>query len=345
MTELESLPRAVAVVGPTAAGKESLGVRVAERLQQPVLVCDSVKVYRGLDIGSAKPDARTRARVAHHLIDLVEPDAIFTAVDYADLALEQLARTGGVFVGGTGFYLRATAWTQTWSDPSLDRAADDPQRVAFEASWGEREAAEPGAAWRALSAIDAPTAEGIHPNNFRRIVRALWLCRICGGAVSRVRAADPPRPRVRLLLLVLDPGPALDARIVRRVDAMIAAGWQAEVENLRQAGYDGRHKAMRSLGYRQMLDVVEGRMDLESARQAIVLATRQYARRQRTYLRHQLPAEHVIHLSDPEACPWDRIEAFARGEGGPAHASQSNLAHGPTGPNLAAGPEGPKGAP
>ena len=103
MTELESLPRAVAVVGPTAAGKESLGVRVAERLQQPVLVCDSVKVYRGLDIGSAKPDARTRARVAHHLIDLVEPDARFNAVDYADLAIEQLTRTGGVLVGGTGF--------------------------------------------------------------------------------------------------------------------------------------------------------------------------------------------------------------------------------------------------
>jgi tRNA dimethylallyltransferase len=313
MSRPNDLPRAVAVVGPTAAGKESLGVRMAERLEQPVLVCDSVKVYRGLDIGSAKPNAEVRARVPHHLLDLVDPDQVFTAHEYAARAIEQLATTGGVFVGGTGFYLRAAAWTQTRTEPDLDRSADDPQRASFEASWREREAAEPGAAWRALAAVDPMTADAMHPNNLVRIVRALWLCRICGGPISRVREADPPQPRVRLLLLVLDPGPALDARIARRVDAMIAAGWQDEVENLREAGYDGRHKAMRSLGYRQMLDVVEGRMDLESARRAIVLATRQYARRQRTYLRHQIPAEHVIHLSDPDECPWEAIDAFARG--------------------------------
>lgn len=314
MSSSEALPRAVAVVGPTGAGKEALGVRVAERLRRPVLVCDSVKVYRGLDIGSAKPGPPIRARVPHHLLDLVEPDETLTAVEYADRALRQLGETGGVFVGGTGFYLRAVGWTHTRTDPELDRPADDPQRTTFEATWREREASDPGSAWRALDAIDPRTAEAIHPRNLVRVVRALWLCRICGGAVSRARQADPPRPRVRLLLLVLDPGPALDARIARRVDAMLDAGWLAEVEKLREAGYDGRHKAMRSLGYRQMLDVVEGRMDLEAARHAILVATRQYARRQRTYLRHQLPADIVIHLSDPDACPWDRVEAFSRGE-------------------------------
>jgi tRNA dimethylallyltransferase len=330
MSEHSQLPRAVAVMGPTAAGKEALGVRVAERLQQPVLVCDSVKVYRGLDIGSAKPSAQTRARVPHHLLDLVDPDETFSAVDYADHALRALDATGGVFVGGTGFYLRAAAWTQTPIPAELDRSADDPQRVALEATWRRREAAEPGAAWRALAAIDPLTADTIHPRNLVRIVRALWLCRICGGAISRARQADPPRPRVRLLLLVLDPGPALDARIAARVDAMIAAGWMAEVEKLREAGYDARHKAMRSLGYRQMLDVVEGRVDLETARHAIVTATRQYARRQRTYLRHQLPAQLVVHLTQPEDCPWDRVDAFARGEPD-AFGVHDDCTHGPSG--------------
>jgi tRNA dimethylallyltransferase len=120
---------------------------------------------------------------------------------------------------------------------------------------------------------------------------------------------------MRLLLLVVDPGPeALDRRIAARVDRMLEAGWLAEVEKLREAGYDGRHKAMRSLGYRQMLDVVEGRTDLGPARQAIRVATRQYARRQRTYFRHQLPVDDVIDVTEPDACPWERIDAFLAGE-------------------------------
>lgn len=306
----EALPTVVAVVGPTAAGKEELGVRVAQRLGLPVLVCDSVKVYRGLDIGSAKPGPATRARVPHHLIDLVDPDAGFTAGEYARRAWVHLDETGGVIVGGTGLYLKATAWTGSGGDIEGARSVDDPKRAAFDAEWNEREMRVPGAAWSALAAIDPVTAHTIHPRNLVRIIRALWLCRMHEGPVSRVREADPPRPRVRLVLVVLDPGEALDARIADRVDQMIAAGWLAEVEKLREAGYDGRHKAMRSLGYRQMLDVVEGRTNLEEARHAIRVATRQYARRQRTYFRHQLPAQVVIHLREADACPWDRIEAY-----------------------------------
>jgi tRNA dimethylallyltransferase len=325
------LPRVVAVVGPTASGKASLGVRVAQRLRQPILVCDSVKIYRGLDIGSAKPSASVRARVPHHLLDLVDPDETFSAFDYAERALRQIEATGGVLVGGTGFYLRATAWTHTrveTGEREGDGRVDDARRVTFEASWQAREGDEPGAAWRALAALDPLTADAIHPNNFVRVVRALWLCRIHGGPISRARRADPPQPRVRLLVLVLDPGPALDARIAQRVDAMLAAGWLAEVEKLREAGYDGRHKAMRSLGYRQMLDVVEGRIDLETARQAIVLATRQYARRQRTYFRHQIPAEIVFHLTQPDDCPWDRVEAFVRGESSAAPVARARAVKG-----------------
>ncbi len=311
------LPTAVAVVGPTAAGKAEFGLRVAERLGRPILVCDSVKVYRGLDIGSAKPSASARARVPHHLLDCVDPDETFTAGDYARRALPLLEDVGGVFVGGTGLYLRATAWTQTGAGlPDVGRSLDDPERAAFEATWRAREEDERGAVHRALSAVDPETAAQIHPSNVVRLLRALWLCRAHGGPVSRVRREDPPRPRVRLMLIVLDPGvEAVDRRIARRVDAMLEAGWLAEVEMLVKAGYDARHKAMRSLGYRQLVDVVLGRMDLEPAKQAILVATRQYARRQRTYFRHQLPADVVVHIDDPERCPWDQVVAFAEAGG------------------------------
>ncbi|MEM6992348.1 MAG: tRNA dimethylallyltransferase, partial [Myxococcota bacterium] len=140
---------------------------------------------------------------------------------------------------------------------------------------------------------------------------ALWLTRLHGRAVSDTRAADPPRPRLRLMMVVLDPGPAaLEPRIAARLDAMLQAGFLAEVESLHAAGYDAETRAMRSLGYRQMLDVVEGRLTVARARDAIVVATRQYAKRQRTFYRGQLPAERVVNIGCAADCPWDAIQAF-----------------------------------
>lgn len=306
-------PRAIAIVGPTASGKSALGREVAAALQTPLLVCDSVKVYRRLDIGSAKPSARVQARWPHRLIDLVDPDAAFGAGDYAQAAQREMSAQGGraLFVGGTGFYLRAVAVRPTDVPPAADVPVDDPARIAFEARWRAAEAADPGALHRALSAADPVTAGQIHPHNFVRALRALWLCEVCGGPISQRRADDPPVARVRLLLVHLDPEvTTLDARIDARVDAMLAAGWLAEVEKLVADGYDGACKSMRSLGYRQLLDVVKGRADLAQARDAIAGATRQYARRQRTYFRRQLPAVETVTLHDAAACPHERLRQF-----------------------------------
>ena len=309
-------PRVVAFMGPTAAGKAALGREAARRSSLPVLVCDSVKVYRGLDVGSAKPTAEERARVRHELVDLVDPDQEFSAGRYADLAWPHLQGGRGLFVGGTGFYLRAVAFTQSAGVEDVGRSLDDPERRAFEAEWQAREAAAPGAMARALLAADPVTARAIHPNNRVRCLRALWLCARTGGPISTARLADPPRPRVRLLLVVVDPEPqVLRERTVRRLDRMLAAGFLAEVEKLRRAGYDARHKAMRSLGYRQLLEVVEGRHALADAREEILVATHQYARRQRTYLKTQLApaAVDVISVPDPALCPWGQIEGFLDG--------------------------------
>ncbi|HET6582603.1 MAG TPA: tRNA (adenosine(37)-N6)-dimethylallyltransferase MiaA [Nannocystaceae bacterium] len=319
----EPLPRAVAIVGPTAAGKGALGRAVAEALGLSIFVCDSVKVYRGLDIGSGKPDADARARVPHFGLDLVAPDMPFSAGDWAAHAHEWRTHTRGLVVGGTGFYLRAAAWSHSAAaELGQEPDAASPERAAFETRWRAAEAAAPGAIHRGLAAIDAATAGAIHPHNLVRALRALWLCELHGAPVSAVRRADPPRPRLELMLVVLDPGPeAIASRIERRVDAMLERGFLAEVEKLSQAGYHAGHKAMQSLGYRELLDVVEGRCDLPTARAAIVGATRQYARRQRTYVRHQLPAAHVIEIATPEACPTAAIAAFLSGAdpcGGPS---------------------------
>ena len=306
------MTRAVAVVGPTASGKARLGVTLAERLGWPVLVCDSVKVYRGLDVGSAKPPPDLRARARHELLDLVDPDQEFSAGDYARAAWAHLGRGPGVFVGGTGFYLRAVMFRPSGADAG-DLPRDDPRRRAFEAHWLAREDERPGAIHGALSALDPPTAAEIHPNNRTRALRALWLCELHGRPVSAVRAQDPPRRRLETLILSLDPGKeAGDAAIAARVDRMLEAGWLAEVEKLRAAGYDGRHRAMTSLGYKQLLDVVEGRTDLSEARRDIVAATRRYARRQRLYFRNQLPGPR-IELRSAQDLPWDRVQAFTQG--------------------------------
>lgn len=329
----EALPRALAIVGPTASGKSRLALWLAERLELPVLCCDSVQVYRGLDIGSAKPDAAVRERVPHRLIDLVAPDASFSAGDYAVAAVRELGAGPGLLAGGTGFYLRAAAFTHS-GDEIGD--ADETGRAAFTAQWEAREREVAGSVHAALVERDPATAAEIHPRNVVRAVRALWLCEAHGQPVSRVRAADPPRARVALALVVLDPAAAsLGAAIDARCDAMMRAGFLAEVEMLREAGYSARHKSMRSLGYRQLDEYLEGRhggsaereRGLAAAVAAIKAETRSYARRQRTYFRHQLAGDAVVQrvtvdapLWEPsvdlsrETAPWiARVEAFLSG--------------------------------
>jgi tRNA dimethylallyltransferase len=286
----EALPRALAIVGPTASGKSRLAVWLAERLELPVLCCDSVQVYRGLDIGSAKPGPELQARVPHRLIDLVDPDQEFSAGDYAAAAHAELARGPGLFCGGTGFYLRAAGWTHSGGEPEGEAVeADGSARAAFTALWEGRERESAGVVHAALSRVDPETARAIHPRNVVRALRALWLCEAHAQPVSRVREADPPRPRLALGLVMLEPEPAALARAIdTRCDAMLRSGFLAEVEMLRRAGYDARHKSMRSLGYRQLLDHLDGHLSLADAVAAIKAMTRAYARRQRTFFRHQL---------------------------------------------------------
>ncbi len=313
-----TLPRALAIVGPTASGKAALGQTVAQTLGLPIFVCDSVKVYRGLDIGSAKPSAQARASVPHVFLDLVEPAETFSAGAYARAVHDHWQGPFGLFVGGTGFYLRAAV--STFSADACDGASSVDEaceaRAAFDATWLAREAQEPGALAAALAAQDPVLALNIDAGNRVRLLRALWLGQQLGTPLSTVRARHPPKPRVQLLTLVLDPPRDVVADAVAvRVDRMLAAGWLDEVAALLRRGVDASAHGMRTLGYRQLTQVLAGGLRLPDARDDIVIKTRQYAKRQRTFFRHQRMFGLRAQIGpEPEQFPWTMVRAFMEGD-------------------------------
>lgn len=284
-------PLAVALMGPTASGKTALGLEWAERLGTEVVSVDSALVYRGLDIGAAKPDAATLARVRHHLVDVRDPHEVFSAADFAREALppmQALAARGRVplLVGGTGLYFSAL----------LDGLSDMPEADPGLRAAIAGEAAERG--WTALhaelAAVDPEAGRRIRPGDAQRITRALEVFRLTGRPISDwQRAGAPRRFPFRVLRLVLAPADrsVLHERIARRFDQMLAEGFLDEVRRLRA---DPRlHPdlpSMRAVGYRQAWAHLEGHTDAPTFREQAIAATRQLAKRQLTWLRARLDA-------------------------------------------------------
>jgi len=279
-------PRIVCLVGPTASGKTALAIDLAERLDAEIVSADSRQVYRGMDVGTAKPTAAERARVPHHALDLVEPDELFDAARYRAAALAAIGdvqRRGkqALVVGGTGLYLRALRFGLCPAPPRVPRL-----RAALQA-WAAREGVP--ALHRRLGLVDPVAAGRIHVNDAVRIVRALEVALATGRRLSdwqRTHGFAEPSVDALVLGIAVDM-PALDVRIAARVDAMLATGWLDEVRALVARGYPHDAPVWRTLGYGDMRAVVEGRTDLATARAACVLATRRYAKRQRTWFRHE----------------------------------------------------------
>ncbi|KFN41865.1 hypothetical protein N790_12015 [Arenimonas malthae CC-JY-1] len=287
----DTRPPAIALMGPTASGKTALAVDWAQRLGTEVISVDSALVYRGLDIGAAKPDAATRALAPHHLVDVRDPHEVFSAADFAREALPPmlaLAARGRVplLVGGTGLYFSAL----------LDGLSDMPEADPAQRERIAREAGERG--WTALhaemAAVDPDAGRRIKPADTQRITRALEVFRLTGRPISDwQRAGAPRRFPFRVLKLVLAPADraVLHERIARRFDQMLAEGFLDEVRRLRA---DPRlHPdlpSMRAVGYRQAWAHLEGRTDASTFREEAIAATRQLAKRQLTWLRARLDA-------------------------------------------------------
>jgi tRNA dimethylallyltransferase len=293
----DTRPLAIALMGPTAAGKTALALDWAERLGTEVISVDSALVYRGLDIGAAKPTPAELARVRHHLVDIRDPHDAYSAADFAADALvpmQALAAQGQVpvLVGGTGLYFRAL----------LDGLSDLPEADPALRAQIEREAAERGwpAMHAAMAAVDPAAARRIHANDPQRITRALEVYRAGGIPISTLQTSSRRRPfPFRMLRLVLTPADrsVLHSRIESRFDAMLAAGFLDEVRRL--AADPRLHPdlpAIRAVGYRQAWAHLDGTLDFEAFRAQGIAATRQLAKRQLTWLR----GEHDARWFDPQ---------------------------------------------
>jgi tRNA dimethylallyltransferase len=274
--------RVVAVVGPTAAGKSDLGVALAQALGGEVVNADSMQLYRGMDIGTAKLGVEERAGVEHHLLDVWDVRVTATAAAYQSLARDVVAARDCplVFVGGSGLYLRA----------ALDRlefpGTDPALRLLLEAELEEHGSLP---LWERLRGLDPAAAARMEPSNGRRVVRALEVVLLHGSMPGELTAYEPWVPAVHLGL----DRPVLRDRVAARVERMWAAGLVEEVEAL-----DGLREgvtASQALGYKQALAQLDGTLTAEEARAATVSATNRFVKRQRAWFRR----DPRIHWLDP----------------------------------------------
>ena len=300
----------VFLAGPTAVGKSAIALALAERLGGEIISVDSMQVYRGLDLGTAKPSAEERARVPHHLIDVVELSESFDAAKFlrlAEAAVKDIQSRGRVpiFCGGTGLYFKA------WFDGLGAAPPADPRVRA------ELEATPLADLLAELERRDPATFARIDRQNPRRVIRALEVIRLTGQPFSTQRAAWPstldPRPSALLIAFTREPAD-LRFRIEARVDAMFAAGLVEETRALLLRGLADNPAALQALGYRQVVEHLRGARGLGDTIALVKTKTWQFARRQRTWFRRQLAVEWVplIPQSEPAAVARelaDRITA------------------------------------
>jgi tRNA dimethylallyltransferase len=272
----------VAIVGPTGIGKTALSLKLALEFQGEVVSADSRQIYRGLDVGTAKVTVEEQALVAHHLIDVVDPDETLSLAEFQTLAFTAIDGCHGrgrlpLLVGGTGQWVRAVL--EGWHVPRVP-----PDRALRQALATEAERVGRAAFHARLAAVDPVSAARIDPRNTRRIIRALEVFHKTGQPISRQQQKSRPPYRVWQIGLTM-PRQALYRRIDRRVEAMLDRGWVAEVERLRQQGYGWNLPAMSGLGYRQLGLYLQGQIRLEEAVAMIKKETRRFIRQQYNWFR------------------------------------------------------------
>lgn len=282
----EKKPFLVAVAGPTASGKSALAMALCRRYDGELISCDSMQIYRRMDIGTAKPSAADRAEIPHHLIDICEPNENFSAASFAALAAEAIrdvTQRGKlpVLCGGTGLYLDSVLH-------GIDFGKLEPDPSLRDALWRTAEEKGPLYLHQMLEEADPEAARTIHPNNIKRVIRALEICRLSGMTKTQWDlAAQRERPYASFLIaLDYRNRDILYERINHRVDAMFEAGLCEEVRGLFAEGaLAPGTTAAGAIGYKELLDYFGGARSLAEASDAIKSATRHYAKRQLTWLR------------------------------------------------------------
>ena len=300
----------IVILGPTAVGKTSLSIDLAARFDGEIVGADSRQIYQGMDIGTAKPSAAEQARVPHHLVDIQPPDKQMALATYQQMAfsvIDDIHRRGRLpfLVGGSALYLRAVTEglqiPEVAPNPALrselERFAQENGRAALHAR---------------LQAFDPDAAAQIHPNNLRRVVRALEIVQTTGRRKSELATARPPPYRILKIGLDL-PRPLLHERVDRRVHEMVDAGLVEEMASLLAAGYSPDLPAFSSLGYHEIAAHLRGEISLAAAVERIQIETHRFVRHQYTWFR-RIPDIHWFDVSEticasPKADRWRRLSA------------------------------------
>lgn len=276
----------VILVGPTAVGKTATSIGLAKALNGEIISGDSMQIFRGLDIGTAKITVSEMAGVPHHLLDIKEPWETFSVAEFkerADAAITQIAGRGKlpILVGGTGFYINSVLYDYHFGEADCDLAYRQYLQQ-YVAQHGKE------ALWKLLDEQDSKSAQRLHSNDTKRVIRALEVLHVTGVPASeRQHTVDKRSMRYQAAYLALNlPRDILYQRINQRVDLMIAQGLEQEVRQVLTQGVPKNALSMTSLGYRQMIQYLDGEFSLEKAIELIKRDTRHFAKRQLTWFRH-----------------------------------------------------------
>lgn len=283
--------------GPTAVGKSAVALELARRLDGEIVALDSMTLYRGMDIGTAKPTAKEREIVPHHLFDILDPWEEFSVAEYhqaAERMIRDVTSRGKtpLFVGGTGLYLRSLLRGVFEGPPAVPELREEYRRVVAAAGEGELH--------ERLSKVDPMTAARLHPNDSRRVIRALEVYESTGKPISD-QQQEPPLPegdRPQHVYWLSPPRDWLYDRINRRVDQMLEEGLLDEVRRLTALPQGIGQTARQGLGYKELFDYLEGKVPYETAVDAIRTRTRQFAKRQHTWYRNLIECREVPITSD-----------------------------------------------
>ncbi len=275
----------IAIVGPTAVGKTALALELAKRYNGEIISCDSMQVYKGMDIGTAKPTREELAQVKHHLIDIKSPDQCFSCADYATIAKKAIAdiqKRGKtpIFCGGTGLYLDSVIEIPSFCETAKDEEYRRQLEELAKAEGNE-------AVHKMLAQVDPESAEATHKNNLKRVIRALEIYKCTGVTKSewdaRSKEVKPPY-EATVLFLTCEEREELYRRIDRRVDIMMAEGLMFEVRGLYEAGLlEPCYTSSGAIGYKELIPVVNGTGTIDVGVAELKMATRHYAKRQLTW--------------------------------------------------------------
>lgn len=287
----------IAVAGPTASGKTALSIAIANEFGGEIVSCDSMQIYKGMDIGTAKPDDEEKQGIVHHMIDIAEPFLNYNVVNYkkdAEDAIDDILKRGAlpVIAGGTGLYMDSLLNNVKFSEEKETK--EERKRLTLLAEEKGKEYMH-----ALLTEIDAEAAEKIHPNNVRRVIRALEIYYTTGKTKTSANEESIQPPKYDSLIIGLEWNrEELNDRINRRVDIMVEKGLIEEVETLKKNGVPKDSTAMQAIGYKEIYEYLDNEISLEEAIEKIKHESRKYAKRQMTWLRRNKNINWILLQND-----------------------------------------------